>query len=113
MPILSLHRTSLSSAAIVIMAFGLCLSRASAGVINFDDAADGAAINTRYAGVTFTNPISGNIFARNGAGFAPSPANVVSVFGTGFPIFDARFGAVDARLATPVGSVSIDARPVA
>ena len=83
------------------------------GKINFDDATNGAVINTRYAGVTFTNPIGGNIFARHGSGFAPSPPNVVSVFGTGVPAFDARFGAVDGRFATPVGTVSIDARPQA
>lgn len=84
-----------------------------AAQINFDDAADGTMINTRYPGVTFSNPVGGNIFARSGAGFAPSSPNVVSVFVSGFPYFDARFGAVDATFDTPVGSVSIDARPVA
>ena len=82
-------------------------------MINFDDAADGTIVNTRYPGVTFSNPSGGNIFARNGSGLAPSSPNVASVFGTGVPAFDARFGAADATFDTPVGSVSIDARPVA
>ena len=87
---------------------------APAAVINFDDAADNAMINTRYPGITFTNPIGGNIFVR-ATGAAPSSPNVASVFaaGTGLPQFDARNGAVDAILAAPVGRVSIDARPVA
>lgn len=43
----------------------LCLVvPAPAAVINFDDVADGTVINTHYAGVTFTNPIGGNIYAR-------------------------------------------------
>ena len=95
--------------------FALCFGqlRATAATINFDDAADGANINTRYPGVTFSNPVGGNIFARSGAGSAPSSPNVVSVAGTGLALFDARQGAVEAAFATPVGSVSIDARPVA
>src|SRR5688572_21823548 len=99
----------------VITIFGHTRS-ASAGQINFDDAADGTVVNTRYPGVTFSNPLSAssNIFARSSPGFAPSSPNVVSVFGPpALPTFDARSGAVDATFATPVGSVSIDARPVA
>lgn len=86
----------------------------SSALINFDDALNGTLINTRYPGITFTNPIGGNIFAR-ASGSAPSSPNVVSVFntGAGLPQFDARFGAVDAILDSTVGSVSIDARPVA
>lgn len=86
--------------------------RVGGSPFRFDDAADAAVINTRYPGVTFTNPIGGNIFARR-TQFAPSLSNVVSVFGSGVPEFDARFGAVDARLASPVSVVKIDARPVA
>ena len=63
--------------------------------------------------MTFSNPIGGSIYARDGSGFAPSAANVASVFATGFPYFDARFGAVDGTFASPVSTVSIDARPVA
>jgi hypothetical protein len=70
--------------------------------IDFDDATDGTVINTRYPSVTFTNPIGGNIYARDGSGFAPSSPNVVSVFATGLPPFDARYGGVQARFSTPV-----------
>ena len=94
----------------------LCLVvPAPAAVINFDDVADGTVINTHYAGVTFTNPIGGNIYARYGEGFAVSQSNVVSVFSTGasaLPFFDARSGAVDAHFSTPVGVIRIAARPV-
>src|SRR5882672_1404146 len=82
---------------VALISFGSCPPEASAGQINFDDAADGTIVNARYPGVTFSNPLSAtsNIFARSGSGFAPSSPNVVSVFGS------------------PVASVSIDARPVA
>lgn len=88
------------------------LAQAAPTLIHFDDAADGAVINTRYPGVTFTNPIGGNIYARTGFGGAPSSPNVVSVFATNFPFFDSRYGGVQARFATPVRVVSIDVRPV-
>jgi len=114
---MALIRFSESKPLVLIAAFTalLTLSQAAfAAVINFDDAPDGTMINTRYPGITFTNPVGGNIFARGSSG-APSAPNVASVFGTGagLPFYDARSGAVDAILATPVGSVSIDARPVA
>src|SRR5262245_55701277 len=80
--------------------------------INFDDAADGTVVNNRYAGVTFSNPMGGNIFARNASGFAPSPPNVVSVVGSGGAAFDALMGAVDATFWTPQSTVSIDVKPV-
>src|SRR5581483_9037925 len=81
-------------------------------LINFDDVADNTIINTHYAGITFTNPIGGNIAARSGLGNAPSSPNVVCVTNGGTPpFFDSPFGAVDARLATPVRMVKIDARP--
>ena len=93
------------------------LRESSAAVINFDDTTgDGIIVNTRYPGVTFSNPFhaTSNIFARASSGFAPSSPNVVSVFGSpAAPTFDARNGAVDATFTTPMGSVSIDARPVA
>ena len=86
----------------------------SRNLINFDDVADGTMINTHYAGVTFTNPIGGNVFAKSGLGFAPSPTNVVCVTngGSTFPFFDALYGAVDAHFSTPMRTVSIDVRPV-
>jgi hypothetical protein len=87
--------------------------RIGVGQLSFDDALDGTMIDTRYAGVTFANPIGGDIYARYGSGFAPSPSNVVSVFASGLPYFDAYYGAVDAHLATPVSVVKIDVRPVA
>ena len=88
-------------------------ARAAETVINFDDVAAGTLVNTYYAGVTFTNPIGGNIAARSGLGFAPSSPNVVCVTNGGTPpFFDSPFGAVDARFATPVRVVKIDARPV-
>ncbi len=81
--------------------------------INFDDVAAGTIINTYYPGVTFTNPIGGNIAARNGFQFAPSSPNVVCVTNGGVPpFFDSPFGAVDARFATPMRVVKIDVRPV-
>jgi hypothetical protein len=89
------------------------LRSAVANKVSFDDAPDGTVINVRYPGVTFTNPIGGNVYARYGTGFAPSASNVVSVFATGIPAFNAFYGAVDAYLATPVGVVMIDVRPLA
>ncbi|SRR6266545_5677678 len=91
---------------------------ATATLINFDNVADGTVINATYSalGVTFNNPLgvsaanpdSPNIFARSFSTNA-SPPNVVSVFGTGVPAFDARFGAVEAVFSLPQKQVSIDA----
>lgn len=83
-------------------------SSAIANNINFDDVTDGTTINHHYAGVTFDNPIGGDIYARSEASAASSP-NVVSVFQIGFPSFDARYGAVEAVFASPQQHVSIDA----
>lgn len=89
-------------------------ARATETLINFDDVADGTQINTHYPGVTFTNPIGGNIYARTGSGFAPSPSNIVSVVAAPtFPTFDARQGAVDAHFSTLMRVVKFDVRPVA
>jgi len=94
------------------------LQPASATTITFDNVADGTNINTVYAGlgVTFDNPLgvsvdnpsSPNIFARASSTNA-SPGNVVSVFATGVPAFDARYGAVEAVFASGQRQVSIDA----
>jgi Divergent InlB B-repeat domain len=105
-----------SNSIIPLLAGLICLcwqNGASATTINFDDVPDSTVINTHYAGLTFTNPLGGNILARAGLGFAPSSPNVVCVTNGGtFPFFDARYGAVDVHFSTPVGVVRIDARPV-
>src|SRR5438105_2889210 len=83
--------------------------------INFDAPANGTVIDMYYSGVTFTNPIGGDIYARDGGGFAPSSPNVVSVFSTtasAYPFFDAQNGAVDAKFAVALHGVSVDVRPV-
>lgn len=94
------------------------VGNASAVLINFDDVTNGTVINSNYAalGVTFNNPLgvsadnpdSPNIFARASSTNA-SPGNVVSVFGTGVPAFDARYGAVEAVFSSGQRQVSIDA----
>ncbi len=79
--------------------------------INFDTVADGTAIDTAYSslGVTFNNPLGGaSIYARSSS-LAQSLPNVVSVFSTGFPEFDARYGAVEATFSSAQSFVSIDA----
>jgi hypothetical protein len=84
---------------------------AHATTINFDDVADGTVIDSHYAGVTFSNPLGGSIYAR-GSVIAETSPNVVSVFATGFPEFDVRHGAVEAVFAALQSLVSIDASPV-
>lgn len=95
-----------------VLAAGLALAgsqHAFATTVNFDGLADGTVINTHYAGVTFGNPLgSADIYARSSAS-AASPSNVVSVFQTGIPAFDSRWGAVEAVFGTAQRYVSIDA----
>ena len=84
---------------------------AGATTINFDNVADGTAIDSYYAalGVNFDNPLNqGSIYARSTTA-AASLDNVVSVFQTGVPAFDARWGAVEVTLDTAQRFVSIDA----
>jgi hypothetical protein len=81
---------------------------AHAETINFDGVADGTALGTRYPGVTFSQALGGNVYARNTTA-ARSPTNVVSVFQTGVPMYGAFYGAVQAEFATLQRSVSIDA----
>ncbi|MEO8372822.1 MAG: PEP-CTERM sorting domain-containing protein [Candidatus Solibacter sp.] len=104
-----------------LVGLGFCLPYAEAAVITFDTVADGTVVNSMYSGVTFTNPIGGDIYARDQGSFAPSPPNVVSVvppFGSGLPtqsvfaFFDALEGAVQAAFSTPQSVVSINASPV-
>jgi len=101
-----------TSSALLAGSLLLCGSATAAVTINFDTAADGAVIDTFYQlsnGVTFANPLGGNIFARSGV--AISPPNLVNLLGTGVPGFDAKTGAVDATFSTTVASVSIDTYP--
>ncbi|HYM34141.1 MAG TPA: PEP-CTERM sorting domain-containing protein [Steroidobacteraceae bacterium] len=95
----------------------LAAMQAYAVTIDFDHdtggaaVADGTAINSLYAsvGVTFDNPLgNASIFARSSTLNNSSP-NVVSVFQTGVPAFDARFGAVEAVFGSAQSFVSIDA----
>lgn len=82
-----------------------------ATTINFDNVSDGTVINNFYSanGVTFINPLGdADIYARSSSVNA-SPDNVVSVFQTGIPAFDARFGAVQANFTSLQQTVSIDA----
>ena len=64
----------------VFAAVALLVSRSvsHATAINFDDAPDGTVINTRYPGVTFSNPDGGNIYAVTDT-FPISAPNFVSV----------------------------------
>jgi hypothetical protein len=81
-----------------------------ADTVNFNDVGNGTVVGTRYAGVTFANPLGGDIYARNL--FNPSNAtNGVSVFSTAASPtgdFNAQFGAVDATFDVAQGFVSID-----
>lgn len=89
----------------------ILVSTAQATLIDFDNVADGTVINSVYAaqGVTFNNPLgNADIYARSSSINASAP-NVVSVFATGVPAFDARFGAIEAVFAAAEGKVSIDA----
>lgn len=97
------------------------LSGAEAAIIDFDSVVSGTVINSAFVGVQLSNPIGGDVYAREQSTFAPSLPNVASVVppsGSGLPgqsvfaFFDAMQGAVEARFATPQSTVSIDARPV-
>lgn len=94
-----------------LLLFGvLAAEPAAATVISFDNVGDGTAIDLAYTGlgVTFNNPVGGNIYARSSSIAASSP-NVVSVFQTGFfGAFDARDGAVEAVFSSGQRQVSID-----
>jgi hypothetical protein len=74
---------------------------------------DGTIVDNTYGGngVAFTCIVcaSGHAYARYSTGFGN---NGVSLFATGLPFFDARFGAVQATFASPRRWVSIDARAV-
>jgi hypothetical protein len=95
-----------------LAALALGTSGAQATTLNFDDVADGTVIDTAYAGVTFSNPLGGDVYARS-TSFAASATNVVSIFQTGLPPFNASYGAVDISFATLQHTVSVDAAAVA
>lgn len=85
-----------------------CVAAAHADTVNFDGLADGTVLGTRYPGITFTQALGGDVYARTSTA-SRSPSNVASVFQTGNPMYGAQYGAVDAAFATPQRSVSIDA----
>lgn len=99
-----LRAISVSLVTMFAVAFG---TPAMAVLINFDAPPDGTLINTYYfdplaTSVSFSNPnpFGGgppNVYAR-GSSFNTSPGNVVSVLPTGFPPFNAFYGAVDGTL---------------
>jgi len=86
---------------------------ANAIVLRFDEVAAGTAVDSQYAilGITFDNPVGGSIYA-NGLDWtlSDSQSNVVSVFQSTSPAFDARWGAVEAVFATGQRRVAVDAR---
>jgi hypothetical protein len=90
----------------------VALAANAANVINFDDVADGTAINTHYSGLIFTNPLAAGsyVFARHSAS-AETPPNVVTVGSNLF--FDERDGYVEVFLSSAAQTVSIDAAAVA
>ena len=85
-----------------------CAFAAQADTLNFDGLADGTVLGTRFPGITFTQALGGDVYARTSTA-ARSPSNVASVFQTGIPMYGAYYGAVDAEFATLQRSVSIDA----
>ena len=106
-----------------VLAAALCVLPAAAQAqttINFDDVADQADVRTQYQpqGVTFscagapcTDPaIANGIYARATTGTASAP-NAVTPLKTGFPgVRDLSTGRVVATFASPVKTVSVDAR---
>lgn len=87
-----------------------CTLLLRADTVTFDDVANGTVIDTRYAGVTFVNPLGGDIYARNNFNSADT-TNGVSLFSTAASptgAFNAQYGAVDATFDTGKTFVSID-----
>lgn len=96
--------------AALAVASAFAAAPAQAVTINFDDVASGTNIASTYSalGVSFNNPLGGGIFAAFSS-LAASAGNVVSVFASGVPAFDARDGAVEAVFSSLQRFVSIDA----
>jgi hypothetical protein len=96
---------------VLLIFFTAFATQANAALITFDLVSDGTIINNQYSGVTFTTLFSGvdggNVYARSDAS-AESPSNVISIFGTGIPSFDNRYGTIHAAFSSAQTSVSID-----
>lgn len=95
------------------------LTRLEQGVvINFDDVADGAPINTHYPGVTLATVLPGQ--AAKGPVYArkiwdqANPSNVMSPLApTAIPAFDDGSGFIEVSFSKPTRQVSIDALALA
>lgn len=101
--------------AILVAILVVIVNDSNATVINFDDVADGTVINTHYAGVTFSNPLGGDVYAQAVCcGASISAPNAVSILNSGSLdfFFNATSGAVDATFAALQQTVSIDVRAV-
>ena len=104
------------------MLVALPAQNARAAPINFDDVASGTNINTQYSGLgvalgcfngSVTNLCMGNAYAV-ASGLANSAPNVISLDPTTLSgsLVDERWGFFKASFASPVASVSIDAKAV-
>ncbi|MBI4698158.1 MAG: hypothetical protein HY758_04420 [Nitrospirae bacterium] len=107
---------------ILAMAVMLGAGSAMAATINFDDAPTGTMIDNRYSGVTL-GCFNGTVAAWNlctGHAYAVStslPRSFPNVIALGTATYshraiDTRWGYFKASFATPVNSVSIDARAI-
>lgn len=87
-------------------------TQANAVLIDFDGVSNGTVVNNQYSGVTFSKLLSGvdggPVYARSMGSFAESPPNVISVFETGYPGFDNRWGTIHAAFTSAQTSVSVD-----
>lgn len=101
---------ALKSVLPLLAAFVITAAQAQS-TITFDDVACGTAIDNVYAGLNFSNPLGGSIYAggpncRSGT-HVLSPPNNVSIH-SGGEFFNARSGAVDVTFAALRQWVSID-----
>ncbi|HWR14110.1 MAG TPA: PEP-CTERM sorting domain-containing protein [Terriglobales bacterium] len=97
---------------LVVLLFVFAASSAIADVLNFNNVPDATVLNTYYTGVTFSCVSCGSgsgpdVYARG-----DGTNNVISVFSTGLPFFDARWGGIKAAFDTAQRYVSIDAKAV-
>ena len=117
---------SLVNRLLICLAFSACLAAPYTALaqtaINFDDVTDKTDIRTQYQprGVTFScdgascaNPsIANAIYARATTSTASAPNSVTPVRDGAPAVSDSRTGRVVATFASPVKTVSIDARAV-